>query len=102
MITIMDEDGVNEIALVRVDHFSTSQEAAQHLWESVNVAAQHNGGYAVLLSPESLGAPHHAVRWEGGPPQWAQAYVVSDGADAREFVAFALDEITVAFSELDS
>ncbi|UVD36562.1 hypothetical protein RCXUPER_144 [Rhodobacter phage RcXuper] len=102
MITVMADDGVTEIALNRVDHLGTAQEAAQHLWESVYGQAKVHGGEALLLTPNELFEPRYAVRWVGGPAQWSQAYTVSEGADAREFVASTLDDFTVSFSELDA
>ena len=101
MIEVRLDDGTTPVYLPRVDHLSTAQEAAQALWEGVNKNANIFGGAAVLLTPADLGN-RYAVRWKNGPKQWAAAYVVSDGAEAREFVATADDSYTVGFAELDS
>jgi len=102
MITVMADDGTTEITLPRVDHLSSAQEAAQHLWEAVYGQAKSHGGTVTLFTPDDLGGQRYAVEWRGGPAQWAQAYTVSDGADAREFVAAASDDYTVSFAELDA
>lgn len=101
MIGVMLDDGTTEVFLSRVDHVTSAEDAARILWQSVNTVAKAHGGSAQLLTPEDLHAERFAVRWIGGPKQWADAYAVSDGAEAREFVATADDEYTVGFAELD-
>lgn len=101
MISVMADDGETEILLAQVDHLSTAQEAAQHLWSSVYEQANIHGGEAILLTPTELRAQRYAVLWRGGPKQWSEAYVVSEGAEAREFVATADDDFTVGFAEID-
>lgn len=101
MIIVKADDGETDIALARVDHLSTAEEAARHLWESVYAQANVHGGEAVLLTPTELRAQRYAVRWTGGPRQWSEAYVVCEGAEAPEFVAVADDDFTVGFAELD-
>lgn len=102
MIGVMLDDGVTEVFLPRVDHTSTSEDAARALWEGVHKLSNLHGGSAHLLTPDELGRASYGVRWTGGPVQWSMAYVVSDGAEAREFYATAEDEETVAFNEMDS
>jgi len=101
MIEVRLDDGVTPVYLPRVDHLSSAQEAATTLWNGVLKQANVHGGAAELLTPADLGH-RYAVRWVNGPNQWAQAYVVSEGSEAREFVTTADDAFTVGFSELDS
>lgn len=101
MIEVRLDDGITPVYLPQVDHLSNAQEAAQALWEGVNKNANIHGGAAILLTPADLGN-RYAVYWKDGPKQWAQAYVVSEGSEAREFVATADDDYTVGFAELDS
>jgi hypothetical protein len=101
MIEVRLDDGTTPVYLPRVDHLTNAKEAAEALWAGVNKVANIHGGSAALLTPADLGN-RYAVKWQQGPKQWAQAYVVSDGAEAREFVATADDDYTVGFAELDA
>jgi hypothetical protein len=101
MIGVMLNDGTTEVFLARVDHVSDAQSAAHVLWESVYALSKVHGGGAFLVSPEERKDNAYAVMWDRGPVQWADAYVVSDGADARGFVAVAENGDTVVFRETD-
>lgn len=102
MIIVMNHDGTQEVPLTRVDQMASADNAAQLLWESVHGAAKVHGGAAFLFTPEDRdGRGGWAVNWHRGPAQWAQAYVVGEGADAREFVAMAEDDFTVVFRDTD-
>ena len=103
MIIVMNHDGTREVPLTRVDQMSSADNAAQLLWESVHAAAKVHGGAAFLFTPSDRAHLDGgwAVVWNNGPAQWAQAYVVGEGADAREFVATAEDDFTVVFRDTD-
>lgn len=100
-IEVRDNDET-PIQLRRVDHLSTAADAAHYLWESVYEAAKTHGGTAFLFVPEDRDTRGgHAVYWHRGPKDWAEAYVVSDGADALGFVAEAEGGETVVFRDTD-
>lgn len=101
-IPIYLDDGETQVSLTRVDHLTTPEEAARALWESLYEVSKVHGGSATLINPEDHRWPHHAVRWQGGPKQWAQAFSVSEGSTAPEFVTVALDDYTVGFVEADA
>lgn len=101
MITVRTSDGANDIYLPQVDHLTTAESAAQHLWEAIHNAQKIHGGTAFLFSPEDRQKAGWEVFWKDGPTQWADAYVVSEGADAREFVAEAVAGLSVVFTETD-
>lgn len=89
MITIKADDGETDLFLPRVDHMSTARDAAVLLWQKTNELANHIGGQALLLGPAELGENKHSVSWEDGPKQWAEGYVVCEGAEAVEFCVFS-------------
>lgn len=101
MIGVMLDDGKTEVFLTRVDHVRDAESAAQRLWESLHKVTTVHGGSAMLFTPEDLGTQSYAVCWHNGPNQWADAYVVSDGADALGFVATAEGGDTVVFKDTD-
>ena len=98
MPIVCNNDG-QDIYLARVDQYSTAEDAARELWSSVHNAAKIFGGRALLRTPDD-GEFGFSVRWEAGPHQWAQAYVVSEGADAPSFTTEADDAVTVRFTDL--
>ena len=101
MIPVRNHDGETEISLSRVDQFTSSHNAAYHLWQSVHEAAKKFGGAAMLRTP-SDGEWGYLVRWDNGPKDWATAYVVSEGADAGGFTALSdSDGLEVRFVDLD-
>lgn len=99
MISVMLTPKI-EIFLPRVDHLGRAEEAARTLWDAVYRAANAHGGEVTLLTPEDLAGHSYGVRWTG-QSQWADAYVVSDGADTRGFVASAENGDTVLFTDTD-
>jgi hypothetical protein len=101
MITVRDDDNTVDIVLPAVDHVTSAEDAAQKLWESVFDHAKTHGGEAILNGPNERRAGGYAVRWRFGPNQWADAYVVGEGADAMGFVAEAEDGDTVVFRDMD-
>lgn len=101
MIGVMLDDGTTEVFLTRVDHVRDAESAAQRLWKSLLDVTKVHGGSALLLTPEDLGHNAYAVCWNNGPNQWADAYVVSDGADTLGFVASAEGGDTVVFKDTD-
>jgi hypothetical protein len=101
MIGVMLNDGKTEVFLTRVDHVTDAQSAAHKLWESLYPLSKVHGGGAFLFTPDDLGRNSYSVLWDRGPTQWADAYVVSEGADARGFVATAENGDTVVFTDLD-
>jgi len=102
MPTIRDSTDQFDIYLTEVDHVSDAESAAQWLFRSAYDAANAHGGSVHLLEPSaSTGLVGWGVTWKMGPPQWADAYVTSEGADAIGFVAEAVNGDTVVFSETD-
>jgi len=99
MIIVRNVTNTLNIPLTRVDHVSSAEDAAQKLWESVYEAAKAHGGTAFLFTPEDRGDAGWSVTWNDGPTQWADAYVVGEGADALGFVAEAENADTVVFSD---
>lgn len=97
MVTIRNADNTKDINLTAVDHVSDAESAAQKLWESAHEAAREHGGAVFLFTPDDRGDEGWAVFWDRGPEQWADAYVVSEGADAMGFVAQAENGDTVVF-----
>lgn len=101
MIPVRNEDGSAEIYLSHVDQFTSAFHAAHHLWQSVHEAAKKFGGAALLRTPED-GERGYLVRWDNGPKDWAEAYVVGEGADAPGFAATSDgDGLEVRFEDLD-
>jgi hypothetical protein len=100
MPTIRNHDDTQDVYLATVDQHGNAEDAARELWASVHNATKFYGGRALIREPE-LGDIGYTVMWESGPPQWAHAYVVSEGADAPGFVAEAADAFTVRFTDLD-
>lgn len=100
MIPVRNHDGSEEIFLSSVDQFTTAHDAAMELWASVHEAAKKHGGKALLRTPDD-GEWGYLVRWEHGPNQWADAYVVSQESDAPGFTASAENGIEVRFVDLD-
>ena len=101
MIEILLDDGVTKVYVSRVDHVTTAESAAQALWTTLYRNAKVHGGSAFVFSPEDRDKPGWAACWSGGPKQWADAYVVSEGADSREFASHAERGDTVVFMDLD-
>lgn len=101
MITVRNATDTADIVLPAVDHVSNAEDAAQKLWESIYEHAKVHGGAARLHSAESRDGDGWAVEWHRGPDQWADAYVVGEGADALGFVAEAENGDTVVFRETD-
>lgn len=101
MIGVMLNDGTTEVFLTRVDHVTNAESAAQRLWESLYEVCKAHGGAARLQTPDERTDGSYAVQWYFGPDQWADAYVVSDGADAPGFAARAENGDTVVFKDLD-
>jgi hypothetical protein len=99
MISIMLTPKI-EIFLPRVDHLGRAEEAAYALWNAVYRTANAHGGEVALLTPEDLNDSSYGVLWTGHA-QWADAYIVSDGADTRGFVASAVNGDTVLFTDTD-
>lgn len=100
MPTIRNHDGTQDIVLARVDQFTTASDAAHELWHSVHEQAKKFGGKALLRTPDD-GEWGFLVRWESGPPQWADAYAVSDGAEAPGFTCTAENGTEIRFNDLD-
>ncbi|QJA43087.1 hypothetical protein [Phaeobacter phage MD18] len=101
MITVRDRNDTTDIVLPAVDHVTSAEDAAQKLWEAIFEHAKVHGGAARLIPAESRRGDGWAVQWAFGPNQWADAYVVGEGADAPGFVAQAENGDTVVFRELD-
>lgn len=101
MITIRDTANTTDIFLPSTDHVSNAEDAARHLWAAVFEHAKAFGGAATLTEPDQRREGGWAVRWHHGPSQWADAYVVSEGADALGFVAMAENGDTVTFRDTD-
>lgn len=93
-------DGETEVYLTGVDHVTTAHDAARALWESIHKQAKYLGGSASLRTPQD-GEWGFLVRWDGGPVQWADAYVVSEGASAPGFTATSENGVEVRFVDLD-
>lgn len=89
-----------EVFLPRVDHLGRAEEAATALWNAAYRLANAHGGEVILLTPEDRRDNSYGVRWTG-QAQWADAYVVSDGADTRGFAASAENGDTVLFTDTD-
>lgn len=104
MITVMDDAGTNEIHLEEVGDKPNQNEAAKTLWSSVNQARILFGGTAVFLHPgdHPTFPDSHGVLWAEGPKQWADAYVVCEGACAAAFTADAVAGQAVLFTNVDS
>ena len=100
MPMVRANDGHNEIYLTPVDQFTNAHDAAHELWQSAFEAAKMVGGAPLLRTPEN-GEWGFLVIWEKGPDQWADAYVVDDGADAPGFTATAEEGNKVRFVDLD-
>ena len=98
MPTVRNNDE-QDVHLDTVDQHATAHDAAHGLWASVHNAAKIFGGRALLKTPDE-GEFGYSVRWEAGPHQWAQAYVVSEGSTAPQFTTDADDAITVRFTDL--
>jgi hypothetical protein len=101
MIGVMLDDGTTEVFLTRVDHVRDAESAAQRLWESLHKVSKVYGGSAFLFTPEDRAEASYGVYWRNGPKQWADAYVVCDGADALGFTAYAENGDTVVFRDTD-
>jgi len=101
MPDVRDATGTQEIFLSDVDMFTKAEDAGKHLWYSVHEASKKFGGKVLFRTPED-GEWGYLVRWENGPKDWAQTYVVSDGADAPGFTASSDgDGLEVRFVDLD-
>jgi hypothetical protein len=99
-IEVRDDTGNNTIYLDAVNQYTNAKDAAHDLWASINNASKIFGGQALIRTPEH-GERGYRVRWNEGPKQWADAYVVSDGADGRGFVAEAQsDGMEIRFVDL--
>ena len=86
-----------EAGLTTVSHFTRAEDAAQALFLSVYEVAKAWGGEVQKIERDG----GFGVTWDGAD-QWADAYVVQDGADARQFAAEAHDSgRTVLFVDLD-
>jgi hypothetical protein len=96
MISVMDNDGVTEIFLATVDHVSDAASAAQVLWRSVHEATKLHGGTVHLLEGgDGMTRTEFGVQWRNGPRQWADAYVVSEGASVLGFSAYAAHDAVI-------
>lgn len=95
MITVMLNDGTTEVYLTRVDHTSGANDAALALHKSIMHATVLFGGTALLHEYTT----YFTVQWLNGPNQWADAYVVSEGADALGFSSTAENGDTVVFKD---
>lgn len=100
MINVSNADGTQDVHLTTVDQFTNSHDAAHALWASVHEQTKVHGGKALLRTPND-GEWGYLVRWEHGPVQWADAYVVSEGADAPGFTSSAEGGVEVRFVDLD-
>lgn len=97
MIHVRLNDGVTEIGLPEVSDCSDAFEAASRLLAHLRYEVSEHGDSA-YSAPVTGG---FEVRWEGGPVQWADAYVVSEGADGRTFGSHASDDgLGVVFTYL--
>ncbi len=103
MISIMNDDGKNEILLAEVGESANQIAAARDLFHSVRTASLLFGGTAVMIlkgdHPDNPSA--HGVLWKGGPTQWADAYVVCEGAIGDTFTATAYGGQAVLFNNTD-
>lgn len=99
MPIISNSEKGEAIYLTRVDQHTTAHDAARELWASVFEASKKHGGEVVLKEPKD-GEWGFTVLWEGGPKQWADAYVVSEGASTFGFVSEAQDGNMVRFTDL--
>jgi hypothetical protein len=96
MISVMNNDGVTEVFLATVDHVSDAESAAQVLWRSVHAATKVHGGTVHLLGEkDGMARTEFGVQWRNGPRQWANAYVVSEGATALGFTAYAVYDAVI-------
>jgi len=94
MISVRDDADTVDITLTRVDHFSSAEDAARALWESAYEASKTHGGEVTLVDGTT-------VWWHHGPHQWADAYSVSDGVDAREFACISGGGDRIKFIDMD-
>lgn len=99
MPTVSNHDGTQDIYLPPVDQFTNAHDAAHELWAGVHRAAKEHGGRALIRTPDE-GEFGYVVFWESGPPQWAQAYVVSEGATTPGITSEASDALSVRFTDL--
>lgn len=100
MIEVRTQDGQGEVFLTSVSHQSTAHHASHTLWASVHAASKIHGGRALIKKPED-GEFGFLVFWDGGPDQWADAYVADPESSARGFTAQAEDGNKVRFTDLD-
>jgi hypothetical protein len=101
MITVRNNANTEDIVLPAVDHVTGAEEAARFLWDTVFDQAKTHGGSVYLDTPNDRRGGGWAVRWDLGPVQWADAYVVCEGADTLGFVAQAENGNTVVFRDTD-
>ena len=98
----MDETGTNEINLAEVGECRSPAEAAHTLYRSVHQASLLFGGKAVHIMPGDHPeyAESHGGLWQGGPRQWADGYVVCEGAIGTTFTSNAAGGQAVLFTDL--
>lgn len=99
MPTISNSKGTLDIYLPPVDIHTTAHDAAHELWAGVHKASKEHGGRALLRTPEE-GEFGYVVFWESGPIQWAQNYVVQEGATGPGFTSDAADALSIRFTDL--
>jgi len=100
VIEVRSHDGETPIYLIPVSHMTTAHDAAYALWQNVFTACKIYGGIPFIKTPED-GENGFLVSWEGGPPQWADAYAVDPEASARGFTVESEDGNKVRFTDLD-
>lgn len=100
MPTVRNSDDTQDIYLPTVDQFTNAHDAAYELWAGVHKATKQHGGRALIRTPED-GEFGFVVLWDGGPPQWSHAYVVSEGATTPGFTSDAADALSVRFTDLN-
>lgn len=89
-ITVMADNGKNEVYLNAVADAKNASDAAHLLWASVHQAARIHGGRALIKTPDTCHLGGYVVMWESGPKQWADAYAVCDGACGKTFAVEAM------------
>ena len=101
MITVKARDGRNDVYLKPIDGWTNFEDAARELAADIHNASKIHGGRVVLHEP-TVEDPDFRVEWEAGPPQWANAFVVSPEASAPGFTSLAEpDGLTIRLQDSD-
>lgn len=100
MVDVRTADGTQDIELAPLTDAATAAIAAQTLFASVHQASKDFGGRALIRTPED-GEDGFVIFWEGGPEQWADAYVVAPESDSKAIAVEAVDGTKVRINNLD-